>query len=50
MKQINNLIIKYSRIYNKYQVITPDKTVLDEFDTIEKAENYARNIKDYRRK
>ena len=37
MKQVNNLIIKFSRKYEKYQIVTPDKRVLEEFDTIEQA-------------
>ena len=36
-KQINNLKIKFSENYNKYQVETPDKKILEEFDTLEKA-------------
>lgn len=50
MKQINNLTIKYSKIYKKWQVITPDKRVLKEFSYIEEAEEYAKNIKDFKKK
>lgn len=46
--QINNLKIKYSKLYNNYQVITLDnKTVLEEFKTEEQAIKYAKSIKDF---
>ena len=46
--QINNLKIKYSKLYNKYQVITLDnKTVFEEFDTEEQAIEFAKEIKDF---
>ena len=46
--QVNNLKIKYSKLYNKYQVITLDnKTVLEEFETEKQAIKYAKNIKDF---
>ena len=46
--QINNLKIKYSKLYNKYQVITLDnKTGLEEFKTEEQAIKCAKNIKDF---
>lgn len=48
--QINNLKIKYNKLYNKYQVITPDKRVLEEFEDIEQAKDFARKIKDYKKK
>lgn len=45
--QINNLKIKYSKLYNKYQVITLDnKTVLEEFKTEEQAIKCAKNIEE----
>ena len=47
IKQINNLIIKFNRIYEKYQVITPDKRVLEEFNTLQAAEDCAKTIKDF---
>ena len=44
--QINNLKIKYSKLYNKYQVITLDnKTVLEEFKTEEQAIKCAKILK-----
>lgn len=46
-KQINNLTIRSAR--NKIQVITPDKRVLEEFDTLKQAEEYARSIKDFKK-
>ena len=46
--QINNFKIKYSKLYNKYQVITLDnKTVLEVFKTEEQAIKCAKNIKDF---
>lgn len=46
--QINNLKIKYSKLYNKYQVITLNsKTVLEEFETEEQAINCAKQIEDF---
>lgn len=46
--QVNNLKIKYSKLYNKYQVITLDnKTVLEEFETEEQAINYAKQTQDF---
>ena len=46
--QINNLKIKYSKLYNKYQVITlNNKTILEEFETEEQAINYAKQIEDF---
>lgn len=46
--QVNNLKIKYSKLYNKYQVITLDnKTVLEEFETEEQAINCAKQIEDF---
>ena len=46
-KQVNNMKIKYSKLYNKYQVITPDGRVLEEFDTEEEAINWAKEQKDF---
>lgn len=48
-KQINNMTIRYSSLRNKWKVIKPDKIVLDEFNTLEEAENYAKSIKDFRK-
>lgn len=46
--QVNNLKIKYSKLYNKYQVITLDnKTVLEEFETEKQAINCAKQIEDF---
>lgn len=46
--QINNLKIEYSKLYNKYQVITLyNKTVLEEFETEKQAINYAKQIEDF---
>lgn len=49
MKQLNNLIIKFNRTYEKYQVIAPDKRVLEEFDTMEKAIECAKGITDFKK-
>lgn len=46
--QVNNLKIKYSKLYNKYQVITLDnKTILEEFETEEQAIEFAKETKDF---
>ena len=50
MEQINNLKIKYSKLYEKYQVITSDKRVLEEFEKEEDAIKWAKEIKDFIRK
>lgn len=47
IKQINNLIIKYNKVYEKYQVAAPNKRILEEFDTLEKAESWAKSTKDF---
>lgn len=47
IKQINNLKIKYNRIYDKYQIISPDKKVLEEFKLLINAIIYAKNTKDF---
>ena len=50
IKRINNLIIKFSKKYNKFQVIAPNKKVLEEFEELLQAEKFAKNIKDFRKK
>ena len=45
--QVNNLKIKYSKLYNKWQVITPEKITWEEFDTLEQAINWAKVTKDF---
>ncbi len=40
--QINNLKIKYKDWYSKWQVIAPDKRVLEEFAKLADAQEYAR--------
>lgn len=47
IKQINNLKIKYNKLYNKYQVISPDKKVLEEFNLLINAIIFAKNTKDF---
>jgi hypothetical protein len=46
-RQINNLRIRHNGLYAKYQVITPDKRVLEEFDRWEDAVKCAESIKDF---
>lgn len=48
-KQINNLTISFSRKYNKFQVITPDKRVLEEFEYLQDAETFAKGITDFKK-
>ena len=46
-KQVNNMKIKYNKIYDKYDVITPDGRALEEFDTEEEAVKWAKEQKDF---
>lgn len=45
--QINNLKIKFNKMYEKWQVITPDKRALEEFALKDNAIEYAKNTKDF---
>ena len=45
--QINNLKIKWNKLYLKWQVVAPDKRVLEEFDKQVDAENCAKTITDF---
>ena len=47
VKQVNNMKIKYNKIYDKYDVITPDGRALEEFDTEEEAVKWAKEQKDF---
>lgn len=49
-KQVNNMKIKYNKIYDKYDVITPDGRALEEFDTEEEAIEWAKEQKDFIKK
>ena len=46
-KQVNNMKIEFSKTYNKYQVITPNGKVLEEFDTEKEAVDWASKQKDF---
>lgn len=46
-KQVNNMKIKYDKMYDKYDVITPDGRVWEEFDTEEEAIDWASKQKDF---
>lgn len=46
-KQVNNMKIKFNKTYNKYQVVTPDGRVLEEFDTKKEATDWASKQKDF---
>ena len=46
-KQINNLKIVHSKLYDKWQVKSPDGRVLEEFEKLDKAESCARGITDF---
>lgn len=46
IKQINNLIIRYTEHY-QYAVWSPDGRCLDDRMTLEEAEEYCRNTKDF---
>ena len=45
--QVNNLKIKFNKLYNKWQVITPTKINLDEFDYRINAIEYAKRTTDF---
>lgn len=47
IKQINNLKIRYSKLYKKYQVVTPDKRVLEEFKELPKAVKFCEETEDF---
>lgn len=47
MKQVNNLRIKFSKTYQKYQVIAPSGVNLEEFGNFEDAYNWAKQNKDF---
>ena len=46
VKQINNLIIMYSEAYG-YSVWTPDKRCWEDRLTLEEAEEFCRNTRDF---
>lgn len=48
--QVNNLKIKYSKLYGKWQVISPDGRVLQEFAILNSAREYANSVKDFSKK
>lgn len=45
-KKINNLRIKHSGFYGKYQVITLDNRVIEEFDRWEDAVKFCENTQE----
>jgi hypothetical protein len=49
-KQVNNLTVKYSKLYDNWRVVTPDKRVLEEAPTFEGAVKIAMGIKDFVRR
>ena len=49
IKQINNLIIRYSEMYG-YSVYTPDGICWEDNLTLEQAEQYCRETKDFLRR
>lgn len=49
IRQINNLTIRYSDVY-RYSVWTPDKRCLEDRLTLEQAEEYCTDTKDFLRK
>jgi hypothetical protein len=47
IKQINNLKIKYSKFYEKYQVVTKNKKILEEFEELPKAVKFCEETEDF---
>ncbi len=45
--QINNLKIKFNRVYQKWDVVSPYGRILEEFNTKPDAEKCARGITDF---
>lgn len=49
IKQVNNLLIRYTEIY-QYAVWTPDGRCLEDRMTLEQAEGFCRDTKDFIKK
>ena len=49
-RQINNLTIKYSKLYEKWHVISPDGVVLEAFGDSEDAVKFAEETFDFAKK
>ena len=49
IKQINNLTIYYNAVYG-YRVFTPDNRCWEEFDTLQDAESFCIETKDFIKK
>lgn len=49
IKQINNLVIRYSEMYG-YSVYTPDGRCWEDNLTLEQAEQYCKDTKDFLRR
>ncbi len=47
IKQINNLQIHYDIYSLKYKVLTPNKKIIEEFDSLIQAKIYCKNTKDF---
>ena len=47
LKQVNNMKIKFKKLYNVYTVYSPDKIALEEFKTLEDAIAWATITKDF---
>jgi hypothetical protein len=50
IKIVNRLKIKYSKMYEKWQVIAPDGRVLEEFAKFQDAVKWAGDTKDFVRR
>lgn len=50
VKVINRLKIKWSKIYEMWQVIAPDGRVFEEFDKFSDAEKWAKETEDFVRR
>ena len=49
IKQVNNLVIYYSKVYNNFAV-WHNNICYEEFNTLEKAEEFCKKTKDFLRK
>jgi hypothetical protein len=46
-RQINNLTIRHKDLFAKYEVLSPDKRILEEFLRWEDAVKFCKNTKDF---
>ena len=50
IKQVNNMKIKFNKLYEKWTVFSPNNRGLEEFETIEDAIVWVKQTKDFIKK